>query len=325
MDDDGAIITLSAGAYRLRERLATSNYGVLWRADRLGATDQVALKLVNRERMAHADALQRARWPLGASNELAFLASLAPWDQRHIVRLLDSGVHAGLPAMALELLDGDLDRHVDARRKAGRGLPVDTVLGWISQVNQALAKVHQYGWRYLDLKPANLLLDPVSSGIKLADFGTARPLADRSGHTYTGTPNWQAPEQFFSTSRGRYETDTRSDYFALGALFYYLATGRRLRFCRACGDAYRQHGQAGAAWLLRQHNGALPPVPRTDEEADFMRVFAEAGRPALTLLRALLKVRREERPRHALEISRGLAAIHAALRFSSEKTLRSAA
>jgi serine/threonine protein kinase len=332
MQQAGDIITLAAGAYRLRERLAGSSYGVLWRADGPGAAGTVALKLVNREQMARAEAHQRAHWSDCAANEIAFLRSLQPWDGRHIVRLVDSGEHDGLPAMALELLDRDLARHL----AAGATIAPLQVLDWIAQVNQALAKVHQYGWRYLDLKPANLLLDARRGVLKLADFGTNRRLADLHPHSYAGSANWQAPEQFFPGAAVRYETDARTDYFALGALFYYLASGGQpLRFCSACGAARREHGTAAAELLLERHGGALPPVLQVDEAALFARRIgmqagdAQAGRragaAALTLLRALLSVARADRPRHALEISRALADIAAPLRTSAAVQLRSAA
>ena len=70
--------------------------------------------------MARAHPDQRDRWIASAHKEIAFLRSLEPWDERHIVRLLDSGVHDGLPVMALELLDGDLGKHVARERNAGR-------------------------------------------------------------------------------------------------------------------------------------------------------------------------------------------------------------
>jgi serine/threonine protein kinase len=336
MQQAGDIITLAAGAYRLRERLAGSSYGVLWRADGPSVAGPVALKLVNREQMARAAAHQRAHWRDCATNEIAFLRSLQPWDGRHIVRLVDSGEHEGLPAMALELLDGDLARHIAAVRDAGATIAPLQAIDWIAQVNQALAKVHQCGWRYLDLKPANLLLDARSGAIKLADFGTNRPLSDLQPHSYAGSANWQAPEQLFPAAGARYETDARTDYFALGALFYYLITGGQpLRFCSACGAARREHGGAAAGLLLERHGSALPQVLQADEAALFVRRIltqpghAQAGRhagaAALALLRALLSVERADRPRHALEISRALAEIAAPLRAAAPVQLRSAA
>jgi serine/threonine-protein kinase len=317
MMGSGDIVTLGAGHYRLREQLAGSSYGVVWRAERDGL-GLVALKLVNRSQMERAEPVLRARWTECAAREIAFLSSLAPWDGRHIVRLLDHGLHDGLPALALELLDGDLSAHMAAQNAAGRRIGLAQALAWLGQVNAALARVHGYGWRHLDLKPANLLLDAAGNSLKLADFGTNRSLRDARAHSYAGTASWQAPEQFFPADPGAphaYVTDARADYFALGALFYYLVTdGTTLRYCSACGEAFRAHG-SGAA----QPGTALPPallpallpILAQDEAARFLAA-AGKGRPesaaALTLLRALLARRAQDRPPHALAISRLIAA-----------------
>ena len=338
MLEAGDIITLTAGAWRLREPLAGSSYGVLWRAEPAAGGPPAALKLVNVEQMALAPPPQRGRWTACLEAEIAFLRTLQPWDQRHIVRLLDSGEHLGQPAMALELLDGDLGQHLDTLRARGAAPGYAQSLDWIAQANQALAKVHQYGWRHLDLKPANLLMDR-HGALKLADFGTNRPLADRAAHSYAGTANWQAPEQFFPGEDGRYLTDGRSDYFALGALLYHLVTGAVLRFCSACGAAYREHGIEGAAVLRARHHGGLPAILAPDEAALYLRhaglgagaahapARESAGKSArdsaLGLLRALLAPRPEQRPRHALELSRLLAGARATIAI--EAPLRSAA
>jgi serine/threonine-protein kinase len=297
MQAAGQAITLGADRFVLRERLAASSYGILWRAD--GPTGAAAVKLVNAGQMARADATQHHFWTASAEREIAFLRALAPWDARHIVRLLGSGLVDGLPAMALELLDGDLARHDVSQLGAAQAL------AWIGQLNQALAKVHSHGWRYLDLKPANILLDLRTNCVKLADFGTNRQLDDVAAHTYAGTASWQAPEQFFPDAQQRYRSDARSDYFALGALLFYLvAGGQPLRYGAACGAAWRADGRAGAVKLRAAHAGAVPPVLQDDEAALFTR---RGGARALPLLRALLAVEPARRPRHALDISRGLA------------------
>lgn len=316
----GTVISLAGGHYRLREALAGSAYGVVWRADSLHANGCVALKLVNLEQMQRAPSGLRARWLACASTEIAFLRGLAPWDGRHIVRLLDSGEHAGMPAMALELLDGDLAAYLQREAAHGRALAPARALAWIGQVNQALAKVHASGWRYLDLKPGNLLLDAASDSVKLADFGTNRRLDDLRAHTYAGTANWQAPEQFFPDADG-YATEARTDYFALGALLYYLVAGRLLRYSSACGQAWQAHGRDAATRLLAERQGR-PSVLQADEAALFAGRLGPAAGPGLALLRSLLAERPAERPRHALDISRGLADTLAALDAS---LLRSAA
>ncbi|PHV04388.1 serine/threonine protein kinase [Janthinobacterium sp. BJB412] len=313
-----AIITLELGHYRLREQIAGSAYGVIWRASGPRATPDVAIKLINREQMTRALPAQRARWIDSASNEIAFLQSLEPWDERHIVRLLDSGWHDGLPVLALELMATDLGKHVAALKASGAGLPFGRALAWIGQLNQALAKVHQYGWRYLDLKPANVLLDPLLGSVKLADFGTNRELGGATLHSYAGTANWQAPEQFFPGADGSYASGAGSDYFSLGALFYFLVTGGvPLRFCADCGSAYRAHHTAGAAVLRQAHGGAIPAALQADEERHFAervgQTHPQARLPALALLRALLQQDPAQRPRHAIQISRMLAAIQGSL------------
>jgi eukaryotic-like serine/threonine-protein kinase len=325
-----ALITLDGGLYRLREPLAGSAYGVVWRAQPLSGMPDVALKLINRAQMDRAAPLQRARWIASAHNEIAFLSALAPWDERHIVRLLDSGTHEGLPVLALELMEADLGRHLAAERSAGRAIPFGQVLDWMEQVNQALAKVHQYGWQYLDLKPANLLLGR-HGAVKLADFGTNRPSADGPSAHYAGTANWQAPEQFFPAPGGHYATSIRTDYFALGAMFYFLVTGGHpLRFCSDCGHAYREHQADAAPRLLERHQGQLPATLRAEEAALFAhriesqfrhardatwRPAADSGAAAaaLALLRILLAPDPGNRPVHAVQISRMLSRARTAL------------
>lgn len=331
MHQAGDLILLGACAWRLRAPLSASSYGVLWRAESCPGGVPAALKLVNTEQMALALPPQRACWTRSAAAEIAFLRALQPWDRRHIVGLLDSGTHLGQPALALELLDGDLAHHLDTLQSRGEAVPLAQALDWTGQVNGALARVHQYGWRHLDLKPSNLLLADGGATLKLADFGTGRALADRAPHAYTGTAAWQAPEQFFAQDDGAYRTDARADYFALGALLYRLVSGTRLRYAGACADAWRAHGQAGAAHLRALHGGALPPTLGADEAALFERRVLQACLPAnpraaaaatrrdgapsllLSLLRALLAPRPEDRPRHALEISRLLARVNDAL------------
>lgn len=300
MVEAGDIITLTASAWRLQAPLGGSSYGQVWRAASVVDGTPAAVKLVNRAQMDLALPPQRDVWRACFEAEIAFLRGLQPWDQRQIVRLLDSGEHDGQPALALELLDGDLAAHVATLRSRGDAPRIEQALAWTAQVNTALAKVHQYGWRYLDLKPANLLVDARAGTLKLADFGTNRPLQDSAAHAYAGTAAWQAPEQFFPDDAGRYRTDARTDYFALGALLYWLVTGIPLRFCAACADAYRSHGTVGAAALR------APAILAPDEVALFAG-HAAADDALTALLRALLAARPEARPRHALEISRLIA------------------
>ncbi|WEF34984.1 protein kinase domain-containing protein [Pseudoduganella chitinolytica] len=308
MPASDTVITLDRGPYRMRSQIGRSVYGTVWRAVAPDGRD-VAVKLVNEERMAQAEPGLRERWVACACNEIAFLRTLAPWDNRHLVRLVDSGWHAGLPVLVLELLPTDLARHLAQCRAAGAPPSFAQALDWAGQLNQALGKVHQYGWRYLDLKPANILLDPATGTLRLADFGTNRRLTATEAHSYAGTAQWQAPEQFIPAPDGGYATSHRSDYFALGALLYFIVTGVPLHWSSACGQAYREHLADGARHLLAAHGGAVPALPTLGEVQRFAAAVPAGSRDAaLALLRALLAAEPSARPPHAVAISRLLAA-----------------
>lgn len=311
MDGCGNIIALELGHYRLLERIGGSAYGAVWRASGIaGHTRDVALKLVNQATMAQAPPALRQRWIASAEAEIDFLESLEPWDERHIVRLLDCGRHQGLPVMALELLHCDLGRHMQALRHTGQEPPLAVVLEWMGQLNQALGKVHQYGWRHLDLKPGNVLVDTQRGLVKLADFGANRRLAAVQEHSYGGTASWQAPEQFFPAAGGGYRTGAASDYFALGALFYFMVTGGEpLHYGNLCSLARRADRHAAAHILLSRHGGMPPATLLPDEMERFAGACGRAAVPALALLMRLLDADPAARPRHALEISRALGAI----------------
>ena len=336
MLDTGTVVTLESHSYRLEAALAGSAYGLVWRATVLPAGRQVALKFVNQAQMEQAAAAQRRRWIDGAHDEAAFLRQLAPWDGRHIVRLLDTGSHAGLPVLALELMEENLGALIVRECQAGAPADALRAFGWIAQINQALAKVHQYGRRHLDLKPSNLLLGEGGAVVKLADFGTSRALADAAPHDYAGTPNWQAPEQVFGSADAGdadavYTTCAATDYFALGALLFYLVTGGvALRFCIDAAQAWRE-GRLGAAARLRsRHGGGTPPTLTQEEAALFIQrcdqsLQPRAGAQALILLRALLAFEPAARPPHALAIARMLAAVQEANEWRACGLARSAA
>ena len=78
--------------------------------------------------------------------------------------------------------------------------------------------------------------------------------------------------------------------------------------------------------LLERHGGAIPPTLRDDEAALFLQRIgthdatwypagaSAGGAEALALLRSLLSIRREDRPQHAIAISRMIADVRDAMR-----------
>jgi len=107
-----------------------------------------------------------------------------------------------------------------------------------AQIAEALDAAHRRGIVHRDLKPDNVMLS--RSGVKLLDFGLARTAEEgpavisgltslptelkqlTTEGTILGTFQYMAPEQLEGTP-----SDARTDIFALGAVMYEMATGRR--------------------------------------------------------------------------------------------------
>src|SRR6185295_7454559 len=126
--------------------------------------------------------------------------------------------------LAMELLDGE-----SLGDRLARGpLPAGDAIQIALAVLSALAALHQKGVVHRDLKPSNIFLS--AHGVKLLDFGLARPFAGPAGAAESdltqpgivfGTPRYLAPELI----EGRI-ADARSDLFVLGVVFYEMLVGQ---------------------------------------------------------------------------------------------------
>ena len=134
--------------------------------------------------------------------------------------VLDVGEGAGRPYFVTEYVAGTpLNRIVSE----GNPLPAGEVSALAAGVALALAAIHRAGLVHRDLKPGNVLLS--RSGVRVIDFGIARPLDAGAEITQTGevmgSLGWIAPEQL---TGGR--LTPAADVFAWGCLVAYAATGR---------------------------------------------------------------------------------------------------
>ena len=168
--------------------------------------------------------------------------TLSSVSHPHICHLYDVGSQVGVEFLVMELLEGE----TLAQRLHKGPLQLNDVLKMGIEISDALAKAHQLGVIHRDLKPSNVML--TKNGAKLMDFGLAKyesmsavtgvtrasfsgaataafttpPTAISSIGTVVGTILYISPEQV----EGK-EADARSDIFALGAVLYEMATGRR--------------------------------------------------------------------------------------------------
>jgi predicted ATPase/signal transduction histidine kinase/tRNA A-37 threonylcarbamoyl transferase component Bud32 len=200
-------------AYALRERLQEGQRTSLYRAERLADGRVVVLKVLNPEH-THPQDVDRLRNEYELGRTLNGLAVVEP-------RAFTS--YQGLPALELEDFHGSsLDRLAREPMPLGVFLPLGV------KVAKAVADIHGRGLIHKDLKPNNILFDPATDEIKIADFCTASRIAreqtsTRPAQLIEGSLPYVSPEQ---TGRMNRAVDSRSDLYSLGVTFYQLVTGR---------------------------------------------------------------------------------------------------
>jgi serine/threonine protein kinase len=112
-------------------------------------------------------------------------------------------------------------------RLLGAPLEVAAFLRIAIPLATALGHVHARGLIHKDVKPANILVDAATGGVRLTGFGIASRLPrehqrPRPPEVIAGTLAYMAPEQ---TGRMNRSLDTRSDLYSLGVTFYEMLTG----------------------------------------------------------------------------------------------------
>jgi len=191
--------------------------GEVYRARDTRLDRSVAIKVLPAELAHRADL--RARF----EREARTISSL---NHPNICALYD----VGDDFLVMELLEGENL----ADRIARGSVPIEQILRTGIEIADALDKAHRRGIVHRDLKPANIML--TKSGAKLLDFGLAKesPLGGdtqtdatvakglTSEGTIVGTFQYMSPEQLEGAN-----ADARTDIFALGAVLYEMATGRR--------------------------------------------------------------------------------------------------
>jgi Tol biopolymer transport system component len=168
--------------------------------------------------------------------------AISSLNHPHICQLYDVGLQDGTDFLVMEFLEGE----TLAERVRKGPIAVAELLRTGAEVAEALEVAHRAGIVHRDLKPGNIML--TKAGAKLMDFGLAKPAALGAAASGTapllsaartasgaspmsplttagsivGTIQYMSPEQI----EGK-DADARSDVFALGAVIYEMATGKR--------------------------------------------------------------------------------------------------
>jgi tRNA A-37 threonylcarbamoyl transferase component Bud32 len=204
------------GQYRLLEKLGQGAMGEVYKALHTRLKKWVALKILPRERVTHADDVARFEREMEAVGQL---------DHRHVVRATDADETEGVHFLVMEFVDGiDLGRLV---RFQG-GLALEAACELMRQAATGLQYIHEHGLVHRDIKPSNLLLS-VQGELKILDLGLALLRGDRLDSSaltaqgqVMGTFDYMAPEQWESS----HEVDIRADLYSLGCTLYTLLTAR---------------------------------------------------------------------------------------------------
>jgi eukaryotic-like serine/threonine-protein kinase len=214
------------GPYEVVSPLGAGGMGEVYRAIDTRLDRTVAIKILPAHLSSNPEAKQRFE------REARAISSL---NHPNICTLHDVGHQDGVDYLVMEFLEGE----TLADRLVKGPLPLEQVLKYGIEICEGLEKAHRCGLTHRDLKPGNVML--TKAGTKLMDFGLAKagsqPAAPASSLTLTspmasrpltqqgmivGTFQYMSPEQI----EGK-EADARSDIFALGAVLYEMATGKR--------------------------------------------------------------------------------------------------
>ena len=210
---DPAHEPVTIGRYRLTRQLGQGGMGVVYAAhdDRLDRS--VAIKRI---RDASDDAALRER----LLREARAAASINHPNVCHVYELAEE---RGELYLVMELLNGEPLSERIVREPVPLAEALQITLGILA----ALEALHGRGMVHRDLKPSNVFLTP--HGVKLLDFGLARPLVEQlkteatltAPGTILGTPRYMAPEQWESEA-----FVPASDLFAVGAILFEMLAGK---------------------------------------------------------------------------------------------------
>lgn len=197
------------GRYQVTAHLGQGGMGTVYRATDTPSGRQVAVKVLDRERAASAQMLERFRREGEALRQL-----------RHpnIVNYADAFDHDGQSVIVMEYVPGGSLADV-----IGKGpLSLDSVRQMTLDVCDALTRAHRLNVVHRDLKPANILIAQDGT-LKLSDFGIAR-LVEQTRLTRTGmrlgTPYYMSPEAW----QGK-PLDAQADIWSLGVVLFEMLTG----------------------------------------------------------------------------------------------------
>lgn len=198
--------------FEILEIIGKGGAGIVVKARDTELGRLVAIKLINPRLSQDAVAVERL------IREARAAASIS---HDHVIEIY--GVYASVHPqfICMEYVNG---HSLQERVEQLGPFEIEELLRLGIQVADGLHAAHRLGIVHRDIKPANILIEEGLTRAKITDFGIAFAIDDVRLTTtgfLAGTPQYMSPEQ----ARGG-QLDSRSDLFSLGAVLYFMSTGK---------------------------------------------------------------------------------------------------
>jgi serine/threonine-protein kinase len=270
------------GEYRLGRKIGTGGMGAVYLAHHVMLRRPTALKLILPE-LVGAENLIRFEREVRLMSQLTHPNTVAIFDYGRSFE--------GVLYYAMEYLGRGVDLEklvaLHGPQPAGR------VIRILVQVCGSLQEAHALQLIHRDIKPANIILcdrGGVPDVVKVVDFGLVTEITATSGSgTILGTPAYIAPEAVTAPAT----IGPAVDLYALGAVGYFLLTGKRV-FEGTTEEVCRQHVSATPARPSEVTAATIPAAL----EAVIMRCLAKAPSDRFASASALADALRALPPSH---------------------------
>ena len=226
-------LILQNGRYSVSAVLGKGGFGITYLAEQTGLARKVAIKEFFVEKYCSRSADGRSVY-VGASGSIEMVERcrnrfikearhLASLKHKSIVPVIDIFEENGTAYYVMEFLDGGSLSDVVGR--AGF-LDEQKAIGYIKDVANALAYLHDRKMMHLDVKPTNILLDSFGTAV-LIDFGLSKQYDEKGAPTsmfFAGVSQGYSPLEQYNEN-GVVSFSPETDIYALGATLYKMVTG----------------------------------------------------------------------------------------------------
>ncbi|KAI9293588.1 Pkinase-domain-containing protein [Neoconidiobolus thromboides FSU 785] len=201
--------SIQIGNYNVLQTIGEGSFGKVKLAVHSITGHKVALKIINRKKIAHMDMVGRVK------REIQYLKLLR---HPHIIKLYEVITTPTDIIMVIEYAGRELFDFIVNNGKMSE----DASRKFFQQIICAMEYCHRHKIVHRDLKPENLLLDPFDN-VKIADFGLSNIMSDGNFlKTSCGSPNYAAPEVI----GGKLYAGPEVDIWSCGVILYVMLCGR---------------------------------------------------------------------------------------------------